>query len=254
MWWLVGGAVAALAAVRGTWSPCGLSMVAAINPISERSRGHRYGLTVAWFVAGAVLGGLALGGVGAVGAVLGNAVRGSLPGWMLPVLAAACCLFTLASDLTTVPWLPDHPRQVNERWLSQYRRWIYSAGFGIQIGAGVATYIMTAAVYLVPVVGALSASPAAAVTLGGIFGLVRGGTVGMTAFVRSPGDLMRLHRRLDRLAPASRLSVEAAQAAAALAFGWMAFGVAGIAAAAVVVLVLTLSPQLARRLVDAPHG
>ncbi len=61
---LLGGSVLVLtaaAAARGTWSPCGLSMVSAINPFSEVSRGHRYVVTVLWFVAGAVVGGALLG-------------------------------------------------------------------------------------------------------------------------------------------------------------------------------------------------
>ena len=39
-------------------------------------------------------------------------------------------------------------RQVNEAWLSKYRPWVYGGGFGWQIGAGVTTYVMTAAVPL----------------------------------------------------------------------------------------------------------
>ena len=39
--------------------------------------------------------------------------------------------------------LPVHYRQVNERWLDQFRPWVYGAGFGWQIGAGLATYIKT---------------------------------------------------------------------------------------------------------------
>ena len=37
-------------------------------------------------------------------------------------------------------------RQVDDDWLSAYRPWVYGVGFGWQIGAGVTTYTMTAAV------------------------------------------------------------------------------------------------------------
>ena len=47
--------------------------------------------------------------------------------------------------------LPFHSRQVNERWLDQFRPWVYGAGFGWQIGAGLVTYIKTAALYLMMV-------------------------------------------------------------------------------------------------------
>ena len=49
-------------------------------------------------------------------------------------------------------------RQVNEDWLSNYRSWVYGGGFGWQIGFGVATYVMTAAVPLLIIVGVLGAS------------------------------------------------------------------------------------------------
>ena len=57
--------VAAAAAIRSTWSPCGLSMLSTITPFSERGRGHRYAATCAWFIVGATVGGLALGALSA---------------------------------------------------------------------------------------------------------------------------------------------------------------------------------------------
>src|SRR5262245_28638289 len=50
---VLGVVVAVAAAVRSTWSPCGLSMLSSITPFGERSRGHRYSVTAAWFVVGA---------------------------------------------------------------------------------------------------------------------------------------------------------------------------------------------------------
>ena len=56
------GVVAAVAAaIRSTWSPCGLSMLSTLTPLAERSRGHRYAVTATWFVLGATLGGATLG-------------------------------------------------------------------------------------------------------------------------------------------------------------------------------------------------
>ena len=54
-------AVAVAAAMRSTWSPCGLSMLSTITPIGERGRNNRYYTTAAWFIVGAVLGGATLG-------------------------------------------------------------------------------------------------------------------------------------------------------------------------------------------------
>ena len=57
-------------------------------------------------------------------------------------------------------------RQVNEDWLTNYRPWVYGGGFGWQIGAGVTTYVMTAAVPLMIMLGALDAKPWAALAIG----------------------------------------------------------------------------------------
>ena len=55
--------VAVAAAIRSTWSPCGLSMLSTITPLGEQARRYRWAGSAAWFIAGAVLGGatLALG-------------------------------------------------------------------------------------------------------------------------------------------------------------------------------------------------
>ncbi len=224
--------VAVVAAVRGTWSPCGLSMVSAVNPFSESARGHRYPVTVAWFVAGAVAGGALLGGAAAAGAWLASAV----PDTIAIALIAGCALVTLASDAGLVP-LPENPRQVNEHWLGRYRRWVYASGFGFQIGTGFATYIMTAAVYLVPVMGVLSGSPALALILGLVFGLVRGLGVLIGAGATDPGGLRRVHRRLAQLGPRSVQAALVAQASAVLVFaaavGWPVVAPALVALAAI---------------------
>ena len=65
--------------------------------------------------------------------------------------------------------IPVHHRQVNERWLDAYRPWVYGAGFGFQIGCGVATYITTATVYLTVVLAGLTGRPLAALGVGLVF-------------------------------------------------------------------------------------
>lgn len=209
-------ATAVTAGIRGTWSPCGLSMVSAINPLSERSRGNRYWLTTLWFIAGALAGGAALG---AGSAMLAFVLR-PLADRPALILAAAACLVALAADRRVAGFrLPVHPRQVNELWLMRYRRWLYAAGFGLQIGVGFATYVMTAATYLVVVLAALAGSPALALQAGLLFGLVRGLAVLLSSRCRSAAALRRLHAWLSRLEPASLRLVMAAELAGAVALG-----------------------------------
>ncbi len=146
---------AAATAVRSTWSPCGLSMLSTVTPLAEAGRGRRWSITALWFVAGAVLGGLTLGAAMAGLAALG----GSLGISTTTVLAVAtvAALVCAASDLDPFGvHIPFHGRQVNERWLDQYRAWVYGGGFGWQIGSGLATYITTAGVYLTILLAALT--------------------------------------------------------------------------------------------------
>lgn len=227
-------ATACGAAVRSTWSPCGLSMLSTITPLTERARGHRYGLTVAWFALGALAGGAALGVAAAVPALLVHAA--GLPATAALATGAVFAVVGLAADLHLAGVrLPTHPRQVNETWLGRYRRWIYAAGFGVQIGAGFATYVMTAAVYLTITLAALNGSPIAALGIGMLFGAVRGLAVLAGCRATTPEATRALHARLHATEPASRHLAAALQGAVAVgAAGW-AFGsplpafVAGVA-------------------------
>jgi hypothetical protein len=192
--------VAVAAAVRSTWSPCGLSMLSTITPFGERGRGHRFSTTCSWFVLGAVAGGLVLGGLAAV---LAAAVHASgATAVAIGVVALAATLVTGVSDSgLAAARIPVHFRQVNERWLDAYRPWVYGAGFGFQIGCGLATYITTSAVYLTVVLAALTGAPARAVVVGATFGLVRGLAVTITRRVRTPSGLLAFHQRFASLRP-----------------------------------------------------
>src|SRR5262245_17020791 len=166
--------VAVAAAVRSTWSPCGQSMLSTITPLAERTRGHRFGVTASWFVVGATAGGATLG---VCTALLAAAASAFLDPASSAVMAAAFVFAAIAaaSDLRVFGrGLPYHCRQVNELWLNRYRAWVYGAGFGWQIGVGVATFIMTAGLYLMIALAALTASPAAAFGIGVLFGFTRG--------------------------------------------------------------------------------
>jgi hypothetical protein len=120
---------------------------------------------------------------------------------------------------------PFFLRQVNEDWLGRYRAWVYGGGFGWQIGAGVTTYIMTAAVLLTIALGALTAGPWAALAIGVLFGFVRGLAVLLTARMRSTADLFDLHRRFDRAGEPVRRAVIVVQLAVAVVAVGAAFGV-----------------------------
>jgi hypothetical protein len=223
------------AAARGLWSPCGLSMLSSLNPVAERARGHRFWATAAWYLAGAIAGGAVLGAGCAAGAL---AVGGAaLPGRARYALALAGAFVAVAADLRVGGFrLPVHPRQVDERWLSTYRRWIYAGGYGAQIGTGFATYIMTAGTYLLVVLAALTGRPAEAFAAGVLFGLLRGAAIALAGRARDPGRLADLMARVDAAAGPSVLAAAAVYTAvaagAALRLGGPGWGVAAAGALA----------------------
>lgn len=222
-------AVAIGAAVRSTWSPCGLSMLSTITPIGERGRGNRFASSAAWFILGAVLGGATLG---SAAALLAAGVDGlDLSDGALVGTVAVLAAVTIASDLALGGFrLPSHTRQVNEGWLGQYRSWVYAGGFGWQIGVGLATYVTTSAVYLMLALAALTASPLAAFAVVTGFGLVRGLAVLLGRRLTSPQRLLALHRRLEELLPIAQRAVVVVQAAVLAVAAAAAWGLAPAAA------------------------
>ncbi len=244
--------VALVAAVRSTWSPCGLSMLSTITPLAEQGRGHRYRTTAAWFVVGSVIGGATLGMVTALlAAGVGPAAHASTS--VLAAIAAAACVATLAADTRIGGFrLPVHHRQVNERWLDQFRPWVYGAGFGWQIGTGLATYIKTCAVYLMIVLAALTGSPTTALLVGVAFGLVRGLAVFLGRNITSAAGLAAFHRRFMAADHVARAAVVACEGVAALTFSALVAPWLGAAVAAVLgVTVLAWAVRRRQRTVAA---
>lgn len=192
-------------------------MLTSITPLGERSRGQRWSITVASLLLGSTLGGIALGlALGALGEPLFGGVSSSSRLWFAAALLATGALAEVSRDL--IP-LPTTRRQVNEDWLPTYRGWLYGAGFGAQLGAGVLTIVTTWAVYVTFALCAASGSPAAGAVIGGVFGSARATAVLPAGLIRSPRDLIRLAERLERyrlLSWACGWAVLAALAVAAL--------------------------------------
>jgi hypothetical protein len=229
--------IAVTAAARSTWSPCGVSMLATVTPLAERGRGHRYRTTAGWFIAGGTAGGATLG-VAMAALALGVRVAAPSP---VAVAAVACgaAVLAAASDMRLGGFhLPVQSRQVNERWLDQFRPWVYGAGFGWQIGAGLVTYIKTAALYLTIALAALTADPVTALGIGALFGFVRGLALLLGRGITTPSALAAFHRRFTAMGPVVLAVVVAAELAVAVAFAavlspWIAVALVLLGAAVV---------------------
>src|SRR5579885_2956006 len=114
-------------------------MLSSISPLGERARNSRWWVTTTAYLMGSLAGGLALGGLAALaGPALPLAVRTSR--WSLAVVALLC-FAGLVLDPRGTASVPSWRRQVDERWLTAYRGWVYGLGFGAQLGFGLVTII-----------------------------------------------------------------------------------------------------------------
>jgi len=163
--------------------------------------------------------------------------QAGLPATVTWSVAVAAAVVALASDLRLGGWSLPVPRQVDERWLTTYRRWIYAAGYGVQIGTGFATYIMTAGVYLLATLAVLTGHPGQALAAGLLFGLVRG----LAITVAAPAlDADRLRSLMARVDAAAAPSVLVACGAHVIVAGTAAWLLAGPAAGAGLTALLAL--------------
>ena len=189
-------------------------MLSSIHPLGERARHNRWVLTATAFALGSIATAAAVGGLlGGVGAVIAGS-----PSRVTLLLLGAAVLAAGLLDLAGVR-APGPHRQVNERWIGVYRGWVYGLGFGAQLGAGVATYVVTWGVWATFAAEAMSGSVAAGALIGLAFGAGRTVPVLAGRWIDRPSRLTSFSTAMRRLAsPAFRV----------LAAGTIVAGIAGI--------------------------
>jgi hypothetical protein len=196
--------LAAVGAMRATWSPCGQSMLSSLTPVGERSRGFSWRVTATAYAIGATAGGAFTGlALGAAGSLLPGG-----PGWRGPALLGTL-LVALAVDGTPLRRRLLRARgQVNEDWMARYRGWVYGFGFGARLGVGFTTLVACAAVYAAFVSELLSGSAALGALIGVTFGAVKALALLPAGTGRDQPSLHALHRALARWdSPAARVVV-----------------------------------------------
>jgi sulfite exporter TauE/SafE len=196
-------------------------MLSSITPLGERGRHNTYAVTVAMFAVAAVLAGAAAGAItGLAGAIV---IPAGLPGrWRVvagALLVAACALIDSGRGGTVVP---SPRRQVDERWLRAYRRWVYACGYAAQLGVGLVTYVTSSAVYTAYAFALLSRSPVLGAAIIAAHGAGRAASLAASWSVRSQTELLRVHARLLALEAPARRVVVALQAGAAVALALVA--------------------------------
>ncbi len=186
-------------------------MLSSIHPLGERARSNRWWVTVAAFAVGASIGGAVLG---VVAAVAGASTRfSSAPASVLLVAVGAAAV----ADLLRIR-VPTPHRQVNERWIGTYRGWVYGGGFGLQLGAGLATYVVTWLVPALVVSIAWIGDPVAGAWVGATFGLSRTIPLLAAGWIDRPDRLGAFHQKVAAIAAPTH-SVAAATALALVIAG-----------------------------------
>lgn len=174
-------------------------MLSSIHPLGERARQNRWWVTVTAFTVGAMTSGA---GIGAALGWLGSLLPDAKPG---PMLAATALVAVTAGALDIARVKPPGPaRQVNETWIGAFRGWVYGGGFGLELGLGFFTYVVTWGVYATYVAAALTTTPLAGAVVGLVFGLGRSVSLWLAAVVDRPSRLTSFNRRLVLAGPVVR--------------------------------------------------
>jgi hypothetical protein len=159
-------AVAALAAgVTGAWSPCGFSMVETLAPGAYATRVRTTVLSCATFTLGALAGGaITFGGLSALGAAVGAGA---------PVVAGAVALVAAVGEARGARIVPQVRRQVPEAWRRVMPVPVAAGLYGVLLGLGFTTFILSFAVWALAGVSVALGDPALGLVIGLAFGVGR---------------------------------------------------------------------------------
>ena len=156
---------AAAAGVTGAWSPCGFSMVETLAPDGYAGRLRTSLVSCATFAAGALAGGaITFGGLALLGQALGASA---------PVAAAALALAAAIGEARGVRIVPQVRRQVPESWRRRMPVPLAAGLYGVLLGLGFTTFILTFAVWALAGVSVALGDPALGVAIGLAFGAGR---------------------------------------------------------------------------------
>ncbi len=156
---------AAAAGVTGAWSPCGFSMVETLAPQGYAGRMRVTAAACATFAAGALVGGaITFGGLALLGQALGASA---------PVAAAAIALAAAIGEARGARIVPQVRRQVPESWRRRMPVPLAAGLYGVLLGLGFTTFILTFAVWALAGVSVALGDPALGLAIGLAFGAGR---------------------------------------------------------------------------------
>jgi hypothetical protein len=156
---------AAVAGVTGAWSPCGFSMVETLAPQGYAGRMRVTVAACATFALGALAGGaITFGGLALLGQALGASA---------PAVAAAVALAAALGEARGARIVPQVRRQVPESWRRRMPVPLAAGLYGVLLGLGFTTFILTFAVWALAGVSVALGDPALGLAIGLAFGAGR---------------------------------------------------------------------------------
>ena len=160
---------ALLIGATGTFSPCGLSMIETIGPTGHTG-GRRTAIAACVaFLPGAIAGGLfTFGSLAAVGELLHGA------GGRTPFLVAAgIAVAAAALEVRGTPIVPQIRRQLPEHWRRAMPMPVAAALYGVLLGVGFTTFVLSFGVWALAGVSLALGDPALGALVGIAFGIGR---------------------------------------------------------------------------------
>jgi hypothetical protein len=161
-------ACAFVAGLTGSWSPCGFSMVDTLAPQGYAGRMRVTVAACVTFAAGALAGGVST--FGAL-ALLGDALGAG--GSAAAAVAGAIALTAAAGEARGTRIVPQVRRQVPESWRRVLPLPLAAGLYGVLLGLGFTTFILTFAVWALAGVSVALGDPGLGLVTGLAFGLGR---------------------------------------------------------------------------------
>jgi hypothetical protein len=204
-------AASVVAGVTGAWSPCGLSMVDTLAPDGYARRLRTSIAACLTFALGALAGGaITFGGLALLGSALGAGGPAALG------VAAVVAVAAAVAEARGLRIAPQIRRQVPEAWRRVLPVPLAAAGYGVLLGLGFTTFVLSFAVWALAGTSIALGDPALGLAMGLAFGAgralpvaclapfagtERGGAI-TAAMCERPAILLGL-RRVDAVAMAA---------------------------------------------------
>jgi hypothetical protein len=160
---------ALLVGLTGAWSPCGFSMVETIGLAGDGGRRRTTLAACTAFAPGAILGGVLTFGLLSV---LGEATHGA-GGRLAYLVAAGIAIAAAVAEARGLRIVPQIRRQLPERWRWTMPLPLAAALYGILLGLGFTTFVLSFGVWALAGISVALGDPSAGLVIGAAFGIGR---------------------------------------------------------------------------------